>query len=108
MDSWLRAACDRLEKAGYVLLDDVRGDGGDFAVVARRSRFEFTKFGYSENFFIFADFDRLDRRAMRDFGEAAFYCAKANKKCFLPCGLFESVWCYTVAVADSVDRATLD
>jgi hypothetical protein len=108
MDHWLSSARKRLAVAGFVVLDDVPYDGGTFSVVARRSRFELTKFGFSESFFIFREFDRLTTAEIRAFSADAYLCAKKYKKIPLPCGLFESVFCYSVAVAKTVEEPTLD
>jgi hypothetical protein len=51
MNMWLTEARNRLLAAGFVILDDVSSNGRTFTTVARRSRFELTKFGFSETFF---------------------------------------------------------
>jgi hypothetical protein len=107
MDTWLRGVRDRLDEGGFVLLEDVSSEGRTFPLLARRTRFELTKFGFSETFFIFGDFDRLTTEACRAFSADAFRCAKEHKTIYLPCGLFESVWCYAVAMAGEVGEPTL-
>ena len=107
MESWLNTARSRLAAADFVLLDEVEFEGRTFPLVARRSRFELTKFGFSESFFIFEEFDRLTTEALRAFSADAYRCAKKQRAIRLPCGLFESVWCYSVAVAQVVGEPTL-
>jgi hypothetical protein len=108
MDSWLNTVRSRLAAAGFVILDDVAFEGRTFPVVARRTRFELTKFGFSENFFIFAEFDRLTTETLRAFSADAFRCALKRGVIPLPRGLFESVWCYSIAVAKAVSEPTLE
>jgi len=66
-----------------------------------------TKFGFSENFFIFEEFDHLTTEGLRAFSADAYRCAKKHGVIPLPCGLFESVWCYSVAMAKDVDESTV-
>ena len=108
MNHWLSFARKRLEAAGFVILGDLPDLGRTFSLVARQTRFELTKFGFSESFFIFGEFDRLTTAGVRAFSADAYLCAKKHKTIPLPCGLFESVWCYAVAVAKTVDEPTLD
>jgi hypothetical protein len=108
MDTWLSSVRGRLAADGFVILEDVAFEGQTYAVVARRTRFEITKFGFSESFFIFGEFDRLTTETFRAFSAAAYRCAKAHGVIWLPCGFFESVWCYAVAIAREVDEATLE
>jgi hypothetical protein len=100
MADWFKSAWQRLRDNGFVFLEHT--DAKDFAGVARRSRFELTKFGYCETFYIFKEFEYLDADAMRQFSAEAFRYAKAHRKCFLPCGLFEAVFSFAVATADRV------
>ena len=103
MNDWLQNIRGRLSAASFVLSDDVHFGEATFKMIARRSRFELTKFGFSETFFIFTEFDSLNAPALRAFSSKAFQCAKKIRKIGLPCGLFESVWCYAVAIAPVVD-----
>ena len=108
MDSWFGSVRKNLSAAGFVIFDDVSYEGETFPLVARRTRFELTKFGFSESFFVFCAFDRLTTAEVREFSADAYRYAKQHKKIPLPCGLFESVWCYAIALAEAVDEATLD
>jgi hypothetical protein len=107
MDNWLTAARGRLASASFVLLEDVPFEGRTFRLIARRTRFELTKFGFSESFFVFGQFDRLTNEALRQFSADAFRFAKKTRVIPLPCGLFESVFCYAVAITKAVDEPTL-
>jgi hypothetical protein len=108
VDAWLNAARESLSAAGFVIFEHVSEDGMSFPIVARRTRFELTKFGFSESFFVFGEFDELTTPEVREFSADAYRYAKRHKTIPLPCGLFESVWSYAVALARSVDERTLD
>jgi hypothetical protein len=107
MNSWLGIVRNRLAGAGFVILENVRFDGRSFPVVARRSRFELTKFGFSENFFIFEEFDDPTTKELRAFSADAYRYAKKHRAIWLPCGLFESVWSYAVAITREVNAPIL-
>jgi len=49
--------------------------------------------------------ESLDAGTLRNFSAEAFRCAKLRKTVPLPCGFFESVWCYAVAVTGRLDSA---
>lgn len=106
MSNWLTEARNRLVAAGFAILDDVPFNGGTLKNVERRSRFELTKFGFCETFFVFAEFSTLNSNVMRSFSADAFRCAMQHKKIPLPCGLFESVFCFAIAATQAVDEAT--
>lgn len=107
MENFLNTVRNRLTTAGFVITNDISYNGCTFPLVARRLRFSLTKFGFSETFFIFKKFDRLTTDALRAFSADAYRCAKKRRAIPLPCGLLESVWCYPVAIAKSVDGPTL-
>lgn len=102
-NEWIQKAMERLSSNGFKIAKDVSYGGQTFGVVAHRSRFELSKFGNSETFFVFAGFDTLSRETMQHFSGMAFRYAQASKKSWLPCGLFESVYCFSVAVVDALD-----
>jgi hypothetical protein len=108
MGSWLSTIHGRLTAEGYVVQDDFPFEGKTFPVFARQTRFVVTKFGFAENFFTFFEFERLTSDMLRRFSADAFRCANQNRVVPLPCGLGESVWSYAVALAKSVDDATLN
>lgn len=102
-DAWLNHVAGRLRGDSFEPLPphDYQPAGFKFAV--RRTRFELTKFGMSETFFVFSDIAGLNPQAMGAFSSAAFRLAIRSKSVPLPCGLFESVWCYAVAITNNVD-----
>jgi hypothetical protein len=107
LDNWLAITRDRLASVGFVLSDDVPFDGKTFPLVGRQTRFELTKFGFSESFFVFAEFDCLTRDILRQFSADAFRFSKKQRVIPLPCGLGEMLWCYAVAITKAVDEPTL-
>jgi hypothetical protein len=107
-DDWLHGAMQRLSSNGFKIAHDVSYQNQIFKCVAHRSRLELTKFGNSETFFVFAECGTVNRESLRQFCAQAFRYAKASKNVPLPCGLFESVWCFAVALVDAVDEATAE
>jgi hypothetical protein len=107
MNDWERWVKRRLRDDGYELLDPRECDA-PFLIVARRSGFDISKFGNCERFFIFAEFEYLTEGRMRRFCSAAFDNAIRMKKCGLPCGFFEFVCSYAVAVTADVDRDAIE
>jgi hypothetical protein len=101
MAHWLQTAVQRLTADGFMIRQQ-----NYFKVVAHRSRFELSKFGNAETYFILADFDYLDSNMIRRFSADAFNYAMQTKSSSLPCGIFESVWCFAIAIAQNVDDAT--
>jgi hypothetical protein len=100
-DYWLQTALQRLTADGFTIRQQ-----NYFKVVAHRSRFELSKFGNAETYFIFVDFDYLDANAIRRFSADAFNYAVQTKSSSLPCGLFESVWSFAVGIARHTDEMT--
>ena len=98
---WLQTALQRLTSDGFTIRPD-----NLFKIVAHRSRFELSKFGNSETFFIFHEFDGTDINLIRRFSNDAFNHATQLKTSSLPCGFFESVWCFAVAISHYVDDMT--
>ena len=65
-----------------------------------------TKFGNVETFFVFGEVPTPDVASIQAFSATAFQYAKAAKSFPLPCGLFEAVISYAVAIVPSLDDAT--
>jgi hypothetical protein len=101
---WLSAAAERLRADGFEIREDVDYEGERFRLVAHRSRFEFSKFGNSEYFFVFAEIHPLTEAELQGFQAEAFDYAMANKKSNRPCGWFEAVWCFPVAMTSGLDE----
>lgn len=108
IDNWFESVSHRLSSKGFRISESVSYEGDIFRLVAHRSRFELTKFGNSETFFVFADFETLNGESMRLFSAAAFRYGKASRSVPLPIGLFESVYCFAVALVETLDEATAE
>jgi hypothetical protein len=104
--AYLDTVRGRLTAAGYEWTDDAKIEGHEVLGLARKSGFRLTKFGNSEELFVFVRTAALDPAELRRLSADAFRYALANKSCFLPRGLFNSLWVYAVALADSVDGET--
>jgi hypothetical protein len=89
----------RLEAAGYTWLDAVSA----FTGVAHRSRFQLTKFGMWETFFVFREFHHLDPTSLRAFMREANEFTVRNRAVSLPRGAFAGVATFGVAVARTHD-----
>jgi hypothetical protein len=89
---------------GYQFLPNPASYTGPFQLAARRSRFQLSKFGNYETFFVFSNLGVPDIGTMTAFSTAAFDYAKRNKKSGLPCGLFEAVACFCVAIVGAAPQ----
>jgi len=107
-NGWLQKTLRNLAREGFVITENVSHSGATMRALARRTRFELTKFGFSETFFVFRKFESVNAEALRRFSSDAFDLAKQSKTIPLPCGLFESVWCFAVAITDRADRAVTE
>ena len=105
IDNWLQKAAMRLQADSFVVLPEQNYRAAGFRFAVRRSRFEITKFGFSETFFIFADIPELTPQKMTRFSFAAFEFANKSKTLPLPPGLFGSVWSFAVAITNNLDTA---
>lgn len=101
-DPWLGRALSRLHAEGFQILQTPSVAASGFSSVAHRSRFEVTKFGNSETFFVFANAAEVSPAMLSNFSAAAFAFAMRSKSFPLPCGFFESVWCFAVAITSHV------
>lgn len=97
-DAWLHHVATRLQSDSFVPLDHQKYQPAGFKYALRRTRFEITKFGMAETFFFFGDVPSLTPQVMTGFSNAAFRLAIESKSVPLPCGIFESVWCFAVAI----------
>jgi len=107
-ETWLRTVVQGLSSDDFSLSHDVSFAGQEFMAVAHRSRFEVTKLGNSETFFVFGGFQACDGDSVRWFSSLAFNYAKKSKSFPLPCGLLESVFCFAVCVVEALDESTAD
>ena len=101
-------AIQRLSQDGFAISYNVELAGQKYQAVAHRSRFELTKFGNSETFFVFGELERPDVGAVRGFSSQAFHYAKLAKTFSLPCGLFEAIACFAVCSAKTLDEGTAE
>jgi hypothetical protein len=102
-NDYLTKVIQRLRNEGFDCRENVTYSGQIFKYVAKRTRFELTKFGFSETFFVFAEFPLLDTSSLRKFSTKCYEYAKKTKSIPLPCGLFEYVLCFSVAITGGID-----
>ena len=101
-DARLEEVRGRLKSRGFLIADDVTLDGNLACRVAHKSRFEMRKFGHVDTFFVFAEFANLQPRTIQKFSASALKFAKASRAFPLPCGMFEGVICYAIAIVRSL------
>lgn len=106
--AYLARVLPRLQGDGFAVAENVVYGNLTLRCVAHRSRFELTKFGNSETFFVFAEFPTLDINLLRDFSARCFEYSLKTRSNPLPCGFFESVWCFPVALAHAVESVTTE
>jgi hypothetical protein len=104
LNDWLQRVQARLTADRYEFLPNPASYTGSFQLAARRSRFQLSKFGNYETFFVFSNLGVPDIGTMTAFSTAAFDYAKRNKKSGLPCGLFEAVACFCVAIVGAAPQ----
>ena len=92
-----------LEQHGFRISTDLTFEESPIAGVAHRSRFEFTKFGNCETFFVFLNCPDKNEATIRNVSNMAFRYAKQNKAFGLPCGFFESVFCFPVCIVPAIE-----
>lgn len=107
-NEWLQHVAPRLQGEGFVHLDPQRYLPRSFKYAVRRTRFEITKFGMAETFFVFAEIENLVPQIMTDFSAAAFRFAIESATVPLPRGFFESVFCFPVAITHNIDPRMVD
>jgi len=105
-NSWLQTTAQRLAANAFVPLTAEIYQAQGYKYVARRTRFEISKFGMAETFFTFAEIPNLMPDVLQQFSNASFRFAKSNKTIPLPCGLFEAVFCFAVAITANLNAQT--
>jgi hypothetical protein len=103
---FLARAKQRLSGAGFRVEENVGADGHNFDLVASRKRFELSKFGAAQNFFVFSTLSSVDSAQMREFSSACFRYVTNAQGSAVPRGMGRAVYCYAVAVVPQVDAAT--
>ena len=106
VQGFLSSAIGRLSEGGFTATRDVSFEGEVFLCAARRTKFELTKFGYSETFFVFAEFSTLGFDELEAFSGRGFRYALGARTNPLPRGFFASVFCFPVALVHSVGADT--
>lgn len=103
-NSWLQQVSQKLAANSYGSMPPEKYQPQNFKYAAHRSRFEITKFGMAENFFVFAEIPNLSAQVLQQYANAAFNFANQNKKVSLPNGLFVATFCYAVAITAHLDQ----
>ncbi len=88
----------KFRENGFEVSEHETMDGVPLLASCRQTNFSFTKFGFAETFFIFREIYENSAEAVRIFSSQAFAYAQKNRKIHLPCGFFESVWVFPVAI----------
>ena len=102
---WLQHVSPKLAANGFQPLPPEVYQPLSYKYAVRRSRFEITKFGMAESFFMFAEIPDLRADVMQSFSATSFGLANQNKVTPLPNGLFACVFCYAVAMTERLDPA---
>ena len=97
-NSWMRQAAQKLAANAYQPMPPEKYQPQNFKYAMHRSRFEISKFGMAENFFVFAEIPNLTPEVLQQFSTASFKFAKANKSFPLPNGWFVATFCFSVAI----------
>jgi len=102
--NWLEKVLQKLSSDGFVVTRNLNYNQRRFEAVAHRPRFELTKSGFAESFFIFEEFDSPTEDTIRKFSSDAFDFAKRSKSIPLPLGLGDSIFCFPVVIARNVEE----
>ncbi|MBI5359435.1 MAG: hypothetical protein HZA48_02510 [Planctomycetes bacterium] len=103
VENYMEDVKERLESDGFNCHEDIAYQDYILRCMAKRTRFKLTKFGYSETFFCFAEISSPTVKNLRKFSSDCFNYAKEFRSIPLPCGLFESVWCFSVAIVNGIE-----
>jgi hypothetical protein len=106
-NGWLQYVSQKLAANNFVSLSPEIYQPQNFRYAARRSRFELSKFGMAETFFVFAEIPNLTPSVIQQFSTAAFEFANRNKTVPLPNGFFVALFCYAVAITENLHPETL-
>lgn len=101
---YLSIVKQRLNAAGFNISENINYKNQLFRCVAKRSRLQLEFHGFTEFFFIFAEFPTLEETSLREFSSKCFRYAKRYRSNPLPCGLFENVNCFPVALCDTTNH----
>lgn len=99
---WLGQVSQKLTVNGFAPLAPQIYQPQGYKYAVRRSGFEISKFGNAEYFFTFAEIPNLTPQVLLSYSSSAFQFALNNKSFPLPCGFFEAVFCFAVAITANV------
>ncbi len=106
-NAWLQFVSQKLAANSFVPLAPEIYQPQNYKYAVRRSRFELSKFGMAETFFVFAEIPNLTPSVTQQFSAAAFEFANRNKAVALPNGFFVALFCYAVAITENLHPETL-
>ena len=107
-EGYLSRITERLKKKGFVVNRNVLYNNQVFEYVARKTKFEIERFGFSTTIFIFGRFTTPDMPLLTDFSVKSFKYAKKTSGIHPPYGLLYVLVCFPVAIADSIDIYTAE
>lgn len=102
-NDWLQNVNQKLSSNGFSPLAAEKYQSQGFKYVARRSRFEITKFGMAETFFSFTEIPNLTKEILMQYSNTSFKFSNNNRNFPLPNGFFVSTFCYAVAITANLD-----
>lgn len=94
----------RLGAEGFTCGMNVQHEGNTLNLVAKKSGFELSKFGNAETFFVISYFPTLTVEVLRGYSAWSYKYALSMKQFPLPCGFFEAVTCYPVALVNDLSE----
>ena len=100
---WLQHVSQKLAANGFKPLAPEKYQSLSYKYVARRSRFEISKFGMVEAFFTFAEIPDAQPQVLQSYSAISFDLANKNKSAPLPNGFFMCTFCYAVAITERLD-----
>jgi len=102
---YLEKVFHRLESEGFKIAGRLNYGYHHFEHVAKRTKFEFDKFGFAQTYFVFDECQGSDLFALRKFSKACIEYGINSSKVPLPRGFGKSVVCYSVALVNGIDPA---
>lgn len=103
-ESYLSTVVPRLARWGFSLRENVSYRNSLFRYVARKTAWDSSKGGFLETFFVFMYMQSIDTADLRRFSSKCYKYSMKARRIPLPCGLFEGVWCFPVAIVDSLSK----
>jgi hypothetical protein len=103
---YLSDVISRLRDEGFRIRQDVTCRNWTFAYVASLSRLVLERGGLADTHVVFGVFGMPDIRQLKEFSSDSFKCSRKASGIRPPRGLFYSLWCFPVALVDSIDYDT--